>query len=80
MEKTSFKVNSKSVLEEKILDWNLVQKSFQKSFGEEIYSSWLRNISLIKEYNDYVILGVKTRFFRDWITSRYADRILSELK
>tara|TARA_B100000586_G_C20115393_1_gene432869 strand:- start:4788 stop:6176 length:1389 start_codon:yes stop_codon:yes gene_type:complete len=80
MEKTSFKVNSKSVLEEKVLEWNLIQKSFQKSFGEEVYSSWLRNISLLKEYNDYVILGVKTRFFRDWITSRYADRILSELK
>ena len=80
MEKASFKVNTKSVLEEKVLDWNLVQKSFEKSFGAEIYSSWLKNISLLKEYNDYVILGVKTRFFRDWITSRYADRILSELK
>ena len=34
----------------------------------------------MKEYNDYVILGVKTRFFRDWITSRYADKILSELR
>mgnify|MGYP001471143565 FL=1 len=80
MEEISFKVNSKPVLEESVLDWNLVQKSFKKSFGEEIYTSWLRNISLLKEYNDYVILGVKTRFFRDWITSRYADRILSELK
>jgi len=35
---------------------------------------------LVKEYNHYVILGVPTRFFRDWITSRYADKILSELK
>ena len=80
MEKTSLKTNSNSLLEEKILDWNLIQKSFQKAFGNEIYSSWLRHISLIKEYNDHVILGVKTRFFRDWITSRYADKILSELK
>ena len=68
------------VLEENVLNWNLVQKSFEKSFGNEIYSSWLKNISLIKEYNDHVILGVKTRFFRDWITSRYADKILGELK
>ena len=69
-----------SVKEENILDWNLVQESFEKSFGSEIYSSWLKNISLLKEYNDHVILGVKTRFFRDWITSRYADKILLELK
>ena len=81
MEKISLKKNStNSVLEENVLDWNLVQKSFEKSFGDEIYSSWLKNITLIKEYNDHVILGVKTRFFRDWITSRYADKLLSELK
>ena len=81
MEKVSLKKTaSNSLLEENILNWNLVQQSFEKSFGSEIYSSWLKNISLIKEYNDHVILGVKTRFFRDWITSRYADKILGELK
>jgi len=79
MEK-SFKVEKNSVSEENVLNWVIVQESFQKAFGSEIYSSWLKNISLIKEYNHYVILGVQTRFFRDWITSRYADKILSELQ
>ncbi len=80
MEKVSLKISSKSPLEENTLGWDSVQSSFEKSFGKEIYSSWLKHISLIKEYNDHVILGVKTRFFRDWITSRYADKILTELK
>ena len=80
MEKKNLKVNSQAILEEKILNWNSVQQSFEKSFGTEIYTSWLKNINLLREYNDHVILGVKTRFFRDWITSRYADKILSELK
>ena len=80
MEKISLKKHSNSLLEEKILDWSAVQTSFEKSFGTEIFSSWLKNITLVKEYNDYVILGVQTRFFRDWITSRYADKILGELK
>ena len=80
MEKNNLKVNSQAILEEKILNWNSVQQSFEKSFGTEIYTSWLKNINLLREYNDHVILGVKTRFFRDWITSRYADKILSELK
>ena len=79
MEK-SFKVEKNLVSEENVLNWVIVQQSFQKAFGSEIYSSWLKNISLIKEYNHYVILGVQTRFFRDWITSRYADKILSELQ
>jgi len=66
--------------EEKILVWENVQGSFEKNFGSEVYSSWLKNISLLKEYNDYLILGVPTRFFRDWIVSRYLDKILSQLK
>ena len=80
MDKTSLQKNQLPVNEEKTLNWDLVQQSFDKSFGNEIFTSWLKHISLLKEYNDYVILGVKTRFFRDWITSRYADKILSELK
>ena len=66
--------------EEKTLDWNEIQSSFKKSFGSEIYNSWLQKITLVKEYNDYLILGVPTRFFRDWIVSRYLDKILEQVK
>ena len=62
------------------LNWNEIQDSFKKSFGSEIYTSWLQKISLVKEYNDYLILGVPTRFFRDWIVSRYLDKILEQVK
>tara|TARA_Y100001970_G_scaffold290308_1_gene423639 strand:+ start:1127 stop:2521 length:1395 start_codon:yes stop_codon:yes gene_type:complete len=66
--------------EEKILNWSEVQSAFEKNFGTEVYSSWLKNITLLKEYNDYLILGVPTRFFRDWIVSRYLDKILEQIK
>ena len=66
--------------EEKTLHWEEVQVSLKKNFGSEIYTSWLQKISLIKEYNDYLILGVPTRFFRDWIVSRYLDKILEQVK
>ena len=66
--------------EEKTLNWNDIQNAFKTTFGNEIYTSWLQKISLIKEYNDYLILGVPTRFFRDWIVSRYLDKILAQVK
>ncbi len=66
--------------EEKTLNWEEIQSSFKRTFGNEIYSSWLQKISLVKEYNDYLILGVPTRFFRDWIVSRYLDKILEQVK
>ena len=77
------KINQKNIFiteEEKTLEWNDVQLSLEKNFGSEIYKSWLKNIVLIKEYNDYLILGVPTRFFRDWIVSRYLDKMLELLK
>ena len=66
--------------EEKTIDWEIVQKQFDKNFGREVYNSWLKDVSLIKEFNDYIILGVPTRFFRDWIVSRYLDKILELIK
>ena len=66
--------------EEKTIIWDDIQNSFKKTFGSEIYNSWLQKITLIKEYNDYLILGVPTRFFRDWIVSRYLDKILEQVK
>tara|TARA_B100000945_G_scaffold140174_1_gene112265 strand:+ start:1436 stop:2830 length:1395 start_codon:yes stop_codon:yes gene_type:complete len=81
MDKKSTQPEKYFVLEEeKTLNWMEVQNAFEKSFGKEIYSSWLSNITLLKEYNDYLVLGVPTRFFRDWIVSRYLDKILQQIK
>ena len=66
--------------EEKIIKWEDVQNAFKKNFGTEIYTSWLQKLILLKEYNDYLILGVPTRFFRDWIVSRYLDKILEQVR
>ncbi len=77
---TSKKQNAYISEEEKTLNWEEVQLSFKKTFGSEVYNSWLQKISLMKEYNDYLILGVPTRFFRDWIVSRYLDKILAKVK
>ncbi len=66
--------------EEKTLNWPDLQTELKKNFGEEVYSSWLKSIVLVKEYNDYLVLGVPTRFFRDWIVSRYLDKILALVK
>ena len=81
MENNNFKKQNSFISEEeKTLNWEEIQVSFKKTFGNEVYNSWLQKISLVKEYNDYLILGVPTRFFRDWIVSRYLDKILEQVK
>ena len=62
------------------LDWSLVQDEMKNKLGSEIYESWLKKISFIDEFNNYILLSVPTRFIRDWITSRYLDQILLTVK
>ena len=66
--------------EESQLSWNEVLEKFKKTFGNDIYESWIKNINLKKEFNHYIILSAPTRFVRDWIVSRYADKILDVVK
>jgi len=66
--------------EENILNWTEILSKLKITFGNDVYESWIKNINLNKEFNHYVILSVPTRFVRDWIVSRYADKILDEIK
>ena len=66
--------------EENFLSWNEVLDRFKKTFGNDVYESWIKNIYLKNEFNHYVILSAPTRFVRDWIVSRYADKILDIIK
>ena len=73
-------INLSLVQEENFLNWQDVLKKFQTTFGSDIYESWIKNINLRKEFNHYVIISAPTRFVRDWIVSRYADKILDIIK
>ncbi len=62
------------------LDWKLVQDQMRDKLGKEVFESWLKKISFLEEFNNYLLLSVPTRFIRDWITSRYLDQILQIIK
>ena len=62
------------------LDWTQVQTEMKSKLGSEVFDSWLRKISFLQEFNNYLLLSVPTRFIRDWITSRYLDQILKIVK
>ena len=66
--------------EENQLDWKNVLKELKITFGSDVYESWIKNVDLKKEFNHYVVLSAPTRFVRDWIVSRYADKVLDIIK
>tara|TARA_A100001011_G_scaffold269279_1_gene278468 strand:- start:509 stop:1924 length:1416 start_codon:yes stop_codon:yes gene_type:complete len=67
-------------LKDTSFNWSLVQSEMSSKLGSEIYESWLKKISFLEEFNNYLLLSVPTRFIRDWITSRYLDQILQIVK
>ena len=70
----------KTNLKSETLDWNTIQTEMQNKLGSEVYESWLKKISFLDEFNNYILLSVPTRFIRDWITSRYLDQILQIIR
>ena len=79
MNNTNIKNNPKSFNDDN-LNWDIVKKEMQVRLGSDIYESWLKKISFVDEFSNYILLSVPTRFIRDWITSRYLDQILQIIK
>ncbi|MCB9987775.1 MAG: chromosomal replication initiator protein DnaA [Rhodospirillales bacterium] len=56
--------------------WDAVYKEFRDEFGEAVFRSWLKPLTLQACYHGALEVSVPTRFMRDWIQSHYAGRIL----
>ena len=80
MSKLTQNISQTIPVEENFLDWQKIQNDLQKTFGKEVYESWIGKVSLNKELNNYIVLCTPTKFVRDWIASRYADKILDLVK
>jgi chromosomal replication initiator protein len=60
-----------------ILDlWDVVHKDMRGEFGEAIFRSWLKPLTLQAYYHSTMEVSVPTRFMKDWIQTHYAGRIL----
>jgi chromosomal replication initiator protein len=56
--------------------WKRVHNGMRQEFGEAIFRSWLKPLTLQAYYHGTMEISVPTRFMRDWIQTHYAERIL----
>jgi chromosomal replication initiator protein len=75
-------INTKNInnFKSENFDWKSVQSEMKNKLGLDVYESWLKKISFVDEFKNYLLLSVPTRFIRDWITSRYLDQILQIIR
>jgi len=62
------------------LDWLTICKEIEAKLGKDIYESWIKKLKLVEEFQHYLVLSSPTRFIRDWVVSRYIDKILEIIK
>lgn len=56
--------------------WSQVYDQLREEFGEAVFRSWLKPMTLQACYHGTLEISVPTRFMKDWIQSHYAVRIL----
>jgi chromosomal replication initiator protein len=56
--------------------WKRVHNNMRQEFGEAIFRSWLKPLTLQAYYHGTMEISVPTRFMRDWIQTHYAEKIL----
>ena len=57
--------------------WQRVSGQLRDELGESAYQNWLKPLKLNGLDGTEVLLVAPSRFLRDWVLSRYADRIRS---
>ena len=57
------------------LQWTRIRGRLQVEVGEVDYRTWLRQMTLAGLDGDEVAVTLPTRFLRDWVSSRYGDRL-----
>jgi chromosomal replication initiator protein len=55
--------------------WTRIRGRLQAEVGEVEYRTWLRQISLAGLDGDEITVTLPTRFLRDWVSTRYGDRL-----
>lgn len=56
--------------------WEKVYGDLRDEFGEAVFRSWLKPLTLQAYYHGTMEVSVPTRFMKDWIQSHYVERIL----
>jgi chromosomal replication initiator protein len=57
------------------VQWTRIKGRIQAEVGEVEYRTWLRQMGLAGLDGDEVTVTLPTRFLRDWVSTRYGDRL-----
>ena len=63
------------VYDTRTTQWQRIRGKLRAEFGDGVFRSWLKPMMLSYIDDDYVTIGVPTRFMRDRVNALYGDRL-----
>jgi chromosomal replication initiator protein len=57
------------------VQWTRIKGHLQAEVGDVEYRTWLRQMTLVGLDGDEITVNLPTRFLRDWVSTRYGDRL-----
>ena len=58
-------------------EWHRVVNQLKDEVGDTAYRSWLQSLRVDRVDDGEAVVAAPTRFFRDWVETHYAGRLLS---
>lgn len=55
--------------------WGALRARLRTELGAPTYNSWIKPLKLVDGSNERLIIGVPTRFMRDWVRTHYLERM-----
>lgn len=65
---------------DKVILWDECLKHIENKVGRNIFELWFKPIKLKQIKDDYILLQIPNRFYKDWIEENYSDIIQSSLR
>lgn len=70
------KAQDTAIYDENASNWHIVLEKLHEKYGDEIYQSWFKSLSLEDVEAGIATISTNTRFIRDWVLLNYKKDIL----
>jgi chromosomal replication initiator protein len=72
----TLRISSQQISSQEISSqWTKIKGRLQAEVGDVEYRTWLRQMTLAGLDGDEITVNLPTRFLRDWVSTRYGDRL-----
>src|SRR6185295_16287699 len=60
--------------------WQAILGSLEISLSKANFNTWFKNTTIAERGPDFIIIGVPSDFYKNWIANKYQTEILKSLK